>query len=57
LGDEIQHAECRSPAGYLTDDQGAGCTPEPLPSAQPHSPAKLILACTIRYLSRLTMLV
>ncbi len=29
LGREIQHAECRSPAGYLTAQLDAGCTPEP----------------------------
>lgn len=26
---KIRHAVCLSPAGYSTDDQGAGCPPEP----------------------------
>ena len=57
LSDEIQHAECLSPAGYSTDDRDPGCAPAPLPSAQPHSLAKLALTCAIRYPSRLTTLV
>ena len=34
-------AECRSPAGYLTENQDIGCTPIPQPSAQMCSLAKL----------------
>lgn len=57
LGDEIQHVECRSPAGYLTDREDAGCSPEPWRSAQARLLAKLALSCAIRYPSRLTTLV
>ena len=55
LGDEIQHAVCRSPTGYLTEYQDAGCPPEPRSSAQPHSLVRLVLTCTTRCPSRLTM--
>lgn len=55
LGDEIQHAVCRSPTGYLTEHRDAGCPPEPRLSAQTHSLVRLVLACTTRCPSRLTM--
>ncbi|HNP62468.1 MAG TPA: hypothetical protein PKH39_00970 [Woeseiaceae bacterium] len=34
-------AECRSPAGYLTERQDVGCTPTPHLSAHARLPAKL----------------
>ena len=55
LGDEIQHAVCRSPTGYLTEHRDAGCPPEPRYSAQPHSLVRLVLTCATRCPSRLTM--
>ena len=55
--DKIQHADCLSPTGYSTDHQDAGCTPEPRRPAQARLLVRLALRCTIRCLSRLTMLV
>lgn len=47
---------CLSPTGYSTDDQDAGCAPDPQFSAWPRSLVGLALCRAIRCLSRLTML-
>lgn len=55
LGREIRHADCLSPTGYSTENQDAGCSPEPRNSAHAHSLVRLVLPCTTRCPSRLTM--
>ena len=55
LGHEIRRADCLSPTGYLTEDQDAGCSPEPRFPAPPHSLVRLVLRSATRCPSRLTM--
>ena len=55
LGGEIQHADCRSPTGYWTEDQDAGSSPEPRRSARRRSHVRLALLRTTRCPSRLAM--
>lgn len=53
----VDSHDCLSPVGYSTGSRGIGCTPTPREPAQSHLQTRLVLNCTIRYLSRVTRLV